>query len=118
MGYGVANKVYRRKKPENAVRYQLSNARHRAKKRGLAFTIALEDLLPLPTRCPVFKTLLVYDGERGNPNSFSLDRRDNNLGYTPGNVVIISLRANQLKRDASLEELKAIVKYMKGRWRG
>lgn len=38
----------------------------------------------------------------------SLDRKDNARGY----VVVISRRANELKRDGTLEEMRAIVAYM------
>lgn len=36
------------------------------------------------------------------------------LGYVKGNVRVISYRANALKRDASVQELEAVVLYMKG----
>jgi hypothetical protein len=71
--------------------------------------------LEWPEFCPVFGCKLIYGavgGGRGWPNSASLDRIDNTKGYIPGNVAIISLRANCIKRDASLEELKQIVSYV------
>jgi hypothetical protein len=34
-------------------------------------------------------------------------------GYIKGNVRVISWRANELKGDATLEEMKAVVRYMK-----
>ncbi len=39
----------------------------------------------------------------------SLDRIDSSLGYVKGNVWVISWRANHIKTDASLEELKQLV---------
>jgi hypothetical protein len=35
------------------------------------------------------------------------------LGYTKGNIAIISKRANRLKQESSLQELEAIVNYVK-----
>jgi hypothetical protein len=55
---------------------------------------------------------IVVNEGRPQRNSPSVDRIDNTLGYTPDNVCVISHRANQLKRNASLDELKRIVAYM------
>lgn len=113
MGGATGNKAYRRKSPENAVRYQLTNARYRARQRGLEGTIVLEDLLPLPTHCPVFGFELNYLATDPNdPTCWSLERLDNEKGYVPGNVAIVSLKANKLKRDASLADLKALVAWL------
>lgn len=35
------------------------------------------------------------------------------MGYVPGNVAVISWRANNLKRDASADELLRIAAWMK-----
>lgn len=89
----------------------LADARKRAKKKGLQYDLTKEDLV-VPEVCPVLGiTLEVGDGHR-QPNSPSIDRIDNSKGYTRDNVAIISLRANALKNDGTIEELKAIVKYM------
>lgn len=110
--FGARNTRWRRAKPENAVRYQLTNARRRAKLRGLVFDISLEDLLPLPTHCPVFGFELNYQSEDSNdPTGFSLDRIDNNVGYVRGNVLIVSLKANKLKRDATIADLTILAAF-------
>lgn len=44
--------------------------------------------------------------------SASLDRRECEKGYVPGNVAVISYRANTIKSDATVDELKSIVKWM------
>lgn len=95
------------------VRVLLINAKSRAKKRGIEFNILEEDLKPFPTHCPVLGFELVYTAkEILQENSASLDRFDNTKGYIKGNVNIVSHRANALKRDASLKEVKSILRYM------
>ena len=42
----------------------------------------------------------------------SLDRWDNTKGYIPGNVFVISMRANMLKSNVSREEILQIAKYV------
>lgn len=110
--FGARNTRWRRAKPENAVRYQIANARNRAKARGLEFDLQLEDLLPLPSHCPVFGMALNYQSDDPNdPAGFSLDRIDNLKGYVRGNVVVVSLKANKLKRDASLDDLRQLLAF-------
>lgn len=41
-----------------------------------------------------------------------MDRIIPELGYTKGNVVVISFRANRLKNDATYEELRALADYV------
>lgn len=86
----------------------------RAIKRLTEFTIVPEDLLPLPRYCPVFRDIpLIYEGKKGTKEqSASLDRIDNAEGYTPENTHIISARANSIKADATLSELRDILRYM------
>ncbi len=92
-----------------ALKHLLADARGRADARGMEFSLTL-DGLPRPTHCPVFGIELVYQatGRRVN-NSASLDRINSASGYTPGNVWVISWRANQIKNDATLDELRLLV---------
>lgn len=46
------------------------------------------------------------------PRSPSIDRFDNSLGYTISNSKLICRRCNELKRDADVEELRVILRYM------
>jgi hypothetical protein len=58
---------------------------------------------------------LDYSSMRGSrrDNWPSFDRWDNAKGYVPGNVFVISWRANRIKWDCSVAELEAVVAYMK-----
>jgi hypothetical protein len=98
--------------------YICSSARHRARKAGLEATISPADLV-WPTHCPVLGIELAYpkrNGEGGDskrPDRPSLDRWDNTKGYVPGNVFVISFRANALKNNATYDELMRICDYAK-----
>lgn len=84
-------------------------AKQRAKKKGLEFSLTPADIV-IPALCPVLSVPFVF-GQRHVHNP-SLDRKDNSLGYCSENVRVISYRANQIKNDANLEELRALVRYL------
>jgi hypothetical protein len=92
-------------------------ARQRATLKGHEFTIRLDDIM-IPECCPVFGFKLEATIGQGRlplsmlERSPSLDRIDNSKGYVPGNVCVISLRANNVKKDATLNELRALVRYV------
>jgi hypothetical protein len=98
-----------------AIKKLVSEASRRAKAKGLAFDISI-DRLHAPERCPIFGVNLVYQADKQRlPNSASLDRIDNNKGYTHDNVWIISWRANQIKTDAAPHELRAVAAAVEAR---
>lgn len=101
---------YERGKEAYPERYILSAAKARAKKRGHEFNIELEDII-VPEFCPILGIKLQYNKGTQAGDSPALDRLDNNKGYIKGNVHIISVRANRLKGDCSLEEM-----VMLGEW--
>lgn len=87
------------------------NAKARAARDGLPFTITRDDIL-IPSHCPILGLpLFPGKGRGGGDNSPSLDRIRNELGYVRGNVIVTSLRANRLKSDASIEELRDIASF-------
>ena len=85
----------------------VSRARTRANKAGIPFEITAADIV-IPTHCPVLGIPLIQGRGRPEPGSPSLDRIVAERGYVPGNIVVISNRANTLKRDATPAELRAI----------
>ena len=107
----AATALARRTDPERWPTAVMPHLRSRAKQYGRVFTITPSDIR-VPARCPVLGFPIVVNEGRPQRNSPSVDRIDNTLGYTPDNVCVISHRANQLKRNASLDELKRIVAYM------
>lgn len=90
----------------------LNAARNRAKRKGLEFSLTLADILPFPERCPVLGVVFDFKctGARKGPQDLSpsIDRKNNAYGYVPGNIRIISWRANKLKSDATAEELRKV----------
>jgi hypothetical protein len=86
----------------------LARAKSRAKKNNLAFNIELDDIV-IPERCPLLGIKIESTEEKNSPNNPSLDKIIPEKGYTKGNVWVISNRANTLKNDATLSELKLLV---------
>jgi hypothetical protein len=89
-----------------------SACRRGAKYNAWEFTIT-EDDLDWPTHCPVLPWIeLHYPGRyRNDPAGASLDRVDHQKGYVLGNVRVISLRANLLRKDITPEELRALADF-------
>lgn len=81
------------------------------KKRGWEWNITPTDL-EWPTHCPVFGIELNWFALRLSEDSPTIDRIDNTKGYIPGNVMIISWRANRIKNDGTLEEHQMICEYL------
>lgn len=92
---------------EKGRHYRLfENAKRRAKKKNLEFSITLDDIL-IPKFCPLIGIEIQLGGDGlFNMNSPSLDRIDNSQGYVKGNVAVISLKANKIKSDLSILELQ------------
>lgn len=89
----------------------LANIKHRANKLGLMFDLTCDDIV-IPVLCPVLGIELAFGNKQMSECSPSVDRIDNSKGYTKDNIRVISMRANRLKSDASIEELTAILAYM------
>lgn len=111
----LANNAKRKMTPEGGAKSVIPKIKHRCKVNKTEFDITWKDVLPPPT-CPVLGLPLHFTGAKGifDWNYPSVDRWDNSKGYVCGNVRVISLRANLLKKDATLLELQALVKYMSG----
>jgi hypothetical protein len=93
----------------------LRAAAHRAKTKGLEFSLELQDIV-IPELCPVLGLPLFRGNGSGGmcQNSPTLDRINPALGYVKSNVEVVSWRANRIKSDATLEELESIVRHLRG----
>ena len=102
--------------PSIKITYIVRNARRRAKKRKIQFDEKLFELFKNPpTHCPSCRLEFEYAvgqgrGKRGQ--SPSLDRFNNNEGYTLENTKIICWKCNSLKADGTLDEIRAVYNYV------
>lgn len=76
----------------------------RAKRRGIPFDLDPEDIV-IPDVCPVLGIPIgIRDGsQRGD--SASIDKIIPQLGYTKGNIIIISMLANRIKTNATPDQI-------------
>ncbi len=83
-------------------------AKQRAKKKRLPFNLTLEDIT-IPDVCPALGVRLI-PGSSGS-RSPTLDRIIPSLGYTKGNVVVISALANAIKSTGTPSEILKVAKF-------
>lgn len=108
----VLNEKERRNRDwkHNACKVLLSNAKQRAKKANIEFAITKDDI-NIPDTCPVFGFPLKREERETWMYAPSIDRIDNTKGYIKENIIIVSRRANILKKDATIEELRKLADY-------
>jgi hypothetical protein len=97
----------RARRQRRPLSFLLQDARRRARLRGLPFNITVHDLV-IPERCPDLGIKIEVGGPRRSWPS--IDRIRPELGYVRGNVRVISLMANAMKRDATAEEMCTIAR--------
>lgn len=94
--------------------YMIRNIKFSGKRRGVPFDLTYEDI-ELNNYCPLLNIPLVYRNQKGHFNDFNratIDRIDNTKGYIKGNVWVISRLANNMKNEASLDQLELFSKKM------
>lgn len=94
---------------DKKLKQMLSGAKQRAKKKGLRFDLTVDDLYPVYDNCPILGIKMVAGIGAVCSSSPTLDKIDPALGYVRGNVRVISNKANRMKTDATIEELKMFV---------
>ena len=108
--------IYKARRDKNPISTYFVAKKSWCKQRGIEFSLTQEYLEGIWTGvCPVFGIKIILGAQgKGSHISAHLDRRDPSKGYVVGNVNWISGRANRIKYDASLEELKQIVAWVEG----
>lgn len=96
-------------RPQSREKNVFKAIKSRALKEGLPFNLDLKDIIA-PKTCPVFGIPL--DGSTYN-NRPSVDRLIPEKGYVKDNVRVISLKANRLKSNCSVEDLQKLIDYIK-----
>lgn len=98
---------------EAAQRYVQENQEYRllhsckgnAKRKGVPFSLEIEDI-KIPKYCPIIGVELTNTSKEGRVwSNASVDRLDSTKGYTPDNIWIISDLANRMKQNATKEQL-------------
>ena len=95
---------------QNPEKYLLKSAAKRAKKKGIPFDIDESDI-HIPELCPVLGIPIKIADGVVSPNSPTIDRIMPSLGYTKGNIIVISFRANTIKSDATVEEIRKVADF-------
>lgn len=105
-----------RKKRQDAAFRLWEAARDRAKRTGVTFTISIDDVRavwPADSRCPVLGLPLQHGIGKMHDASPTLDRLQPQWGYEPGNIAVISLRANRAKGGLTAAELAKVAEWMR-----
>jgi hypothetical protein len=78
----------------------------------LPFTLIKDDI-HIPARCPVLDIPLSHGAGKGGKHhgSPTLDRLTPDLGYVPGNVLVVSELANAIKSDATPAQIRAVADF-------
>lgn len=99
----------------NRIAALLSGARVRAAKKKIDFSLTEADVV-IPERCPVLGIELSARGGVGYGHydaTPTIDRIEPSLGYVPGNVAVISGRANRIKSNGSADEHEKVATWMR-----
>jgi hypothetical protein len=90
-------------------------AKSRAAKYGEPFEITVEDIeavWPEDNLCPVYGIPLQQGIKKPTAASPTLDMIDPNGGYVPGNIGVLSSRANALKSNADAATLRRLLAWI------
>lgn len=91
--------------------YLWSKAKQRAKNKNLDFNLNVEDI-NIPDVCPILGIPIFTGKKVVTKNSPTIDKINPRKGYTKDNICIISMRANKLKADFTIEQIERLVTYM------
>lgn len=104
--YGKAEMVKATDSAEAYLKYKHRRIKARAKERDFDFDLSVDDLLDLYEQqggfCSLSRLPMTHSQE--SPDyCISVDRIDNDKGYTKDNVTLVCYRANMMRNELSLE---------------
>lgn len=90
-----------------------SNLKNSANKRNIPFNLTPNDIntIGIPITCPILGIPLFFHKNKVEDDSISFDRIDSSKGYSVDNLIVISYRANKLKSNATITELRQIADF-------
>ena len=98
-------------------KYLLRSAKVRHQQQNIPFNLTIEDII-IPDYCPILKVPLTkHTMSKKDWNAPSIDKIIPELGYIKGNIMIISLKANLMKSNATKEELLEFSKFFIDYWK-
>lgn len=111
------SKNYKRKhkqKPHSPQYMMLANARARAKRENYPCSITMKDII-FPKFCPITNLELRFNKGKTAEDSYTLDKIIPELGYVPGNIRVISRKANRWKDNMTRENIQTLLDYIDGK---
>ena len=100
----------------NYERIAIKTLTNRAKIKNVPMNITpeyLKKFLPDDMICPVLGIKMEIGEKNVNVNSPSIDRIIPEKGYVPGNIIIVSNKANGIKSNATPDEIIKVGKFYK-----
>lgn len=113
----AAKQRWREKNPKRAWCVHIINGmKRRATQKGVPFDITPVQLLDItPDRCPIFGTEFSFiNNGVMTAESPSVDRLNPKQGYVVGNVVVISMKANNIKSAYAADDVAKVADWMRG----
>jgi len=107
------NLMYRE---NNYEKNAIKTLRNRAKIKKIPMEVTpeyLKKFLPNDMICPVLGIKMEIGQKNKNVNSPSIDRIIPEKGYVPGNIIIVSNKANGIKSNATPDEIIKVGKFYK-----
>lgn len=102
----------RKRRENNPAQVKLEDVKKRARSKGLAFDLTVEDIV-IPEFCPALGLRLQVNRGRVGDSSPSMDRIVPALGYVRGNVRILSDLANRIKTNATPDQVMQVALFLK-----
>ena len=92
----------------------LNNIKRRCKLANVRCSLTVADIT-IPATCPVLGIPIFIGTGAPCDNSPSIDRIDPDGGYTTDNILVVSQKANRIKSNASVEDLRMVYEFYRDR---